>query len=116
MITMLSTVSAFALAYAGMTGLSLAMDRHWRQLRAAAYGPAVGERRLARFLGWILLAGSAWLAVIGHGVAAGAVLWLGVLSVAGLVLVMLLSYAPRWAFRLALAACCVPMLLLVPPL
>ena len=88
------TALSFALAYAGFTGLCLAMERHHEQV--------FGVRRIPRLRrlgltggGWLLLAGSLLLLLIAQGAGAGITLWLGLLTAAALALALLLSYAPR---------------------
>lgn len=89
---------SFALAYAGFTGLCLAMERHHEQV--------FGVRRIPRLRrlgltggGWLLLAGSLLPLLTAQGTEAGAgagiTLWLGLLTAAALALALLLSYAPR---------------------
>ncbi|SUE42570.1 DUF3325 domain-containing protein [Roseomonas gilardii] len=87
---------SFALAYAGFTGLCLAMERHHEQV--------FGVRRIPRLRrlgltggGWLLLTGSLLplLTAQGTGAGAGITLWLGLLTAAALALALLLSYAPR---------------------
>lgn len=103
--TPLATFFAFALAYAGMTGFSLAMDRHRRQLRPDA-GPATARERSAwRCGGWVSMVFSCWASMLAWGPAVGLVAWFGVLMIATLLLVLLLPYAPVWARRLAVLAC-----------
>lgn len=85
---------SFALAYAGFTGLCLAMERHHEQV--------FGVRRIPRLRrlgltsgGWLLLAGSLLPLLTAQGAGAGITLWLGLLTAAALALALLLSYAPR---------------------
>jgi len=104
--SILAVFSAFALAYLGMTGLALAMDRHHRQMFPSRHLPSTRARYAMRFASWGLLGLSAWACAHAWGAAVGAVAWFGVLMVAVLLLVWLLPYAPRWAGRLALLACC----------
>lgn len=94
----------FALAYAGFTGLCLAMERHHEQV--------FGVRRIPRLRrlgltggGWLLLAGSLLPLLTAQGAEAGAgiTLWLGLLTAAALALALLLSYAPRRVPAVALA-------------
>ena len=77
---------ALALAYAGLTSLSLAMKRHHDQVMGRKLQP---ERvRYYRWPGWLLLA--LFMAV-------------GLVAIAGLPLVFLLPYRARLAGRLAVA-------------
>lgn len=90
---------AFGLAYAGFLLLSLAMDRHHRDLLGGV--PGRMRRWLFRIGGWALLGlsilpcGALW------GWSFGAVAWCGVLTLAVLALVSLAPYAPRVALLAA---------------
>jgi hypothetical protein len=81
------------LAYAGMLSFCLCMERHWKQLVGTRLPASV--RSLGKPLGALLLvlalyaASGAWLggmALVG---------WFGLVSLAGLALLLLLPYAPR---------------------
>ena len=89
------------LAYAGMLGLCLAMDRHWKQL-ASAFEP--GWQRLCRPLGWLLLTLSLLVAWQVWPPAMAPVGWLGMPSLGGISLLFLLPYQPRLALWLPLVA------------
>lgn len=99
-----SLVGSFAAAYAGLIALSLAMDRHDRQLRPRRAPPSAAGRHLWRTVGWGLLALSVALALQTWGSSVGIVTWFGVLSTCLLLLVWLLPYRPQWALRLAMVA------------
>ncbi|MDZ4315335.1 MAG: DUF3325 domain-containing protein [Azonexus sp.] len=94
--SILAVFSAFALAYLGMTGLALAMDRHHRQMFPGRHLPSTRVRYAIRFTSWGLLGLSAWACAHAWGTAVGAVAWFGVLMVVALLLVCLQPYAPRW--------------------
>ncbi len=96
------TVLAIMLAYSGLTALSLAMHRHHRQLWQQPASPGMAFR--LRCGGTALLLTSAVTCILDTNWSFGLVAWLGCLSVAALVLVFLLPYAPRAAGRLAVAA------------
>jgi hypothetical protein len=95
------TLLALALAYSGFCSLCLAMDRHHADLFGTR--PSAGRARLLYWGGWTLLALALWLSIAAHGVAVGSVLWVGLLSVAAVTLVLLLTYRPRLAAVAALA-------------
>lgn len=99
------------LAYAGLTALCLAMDRHHRQVWQRV--PAPGLRIGLRVLGSSLLAAAFTACVDTAGASIGSVSWFGVLSAAGLLLVFLLPYAPRFAAGLSLLAAPATLLALV---
>ncbi|MDO9709101.1 DUF3325 domain-containing protein [Paracraurococcus lichenis] len=91
---------AFGLAYPGFLLLSLAMDRHHRDLLGEA---PPWPRRLACRLGGaglLGLSGLPCLAVWGWSI--GPVAWCGVLTLAASGLVALLAFAPRAALILAM--------------
>lgn len=88
---------ALGLSFAAFTALSLAMEKHQRELQRSA-----ARTSLWRGLGWGLLAVAFAISVIDHGWAKGPVLWLGALTVAGLLLAFgLYPYRPRWIVPLA---------------
>lgn len=93
---------AFLLAYSGMLGLCLGLERHFKQLWRRA--PAVLVRRTLRVAGWCCLAGSVVVSAHAWGWAMGSVAAFGLVSLAGLVLVLLLPYAERWVLLLAAVA------------
>ncbi len=85
---------SLALAYAGFTALSLAMERHHEQAHGHRRIPA-GRRRLLRIAGWGLVAASPAPCIALAGWGDGSVLWCGLLTAALLPLALLLAYAPR---------------------
>lgn len=99
-----SLVDSFAAAYTGLIALSLAMDRHYRQLCPQRAPPSAVARHLWRTAGWGLLALSVALALQTWGKSVGIVAWFGVLTACLLLLVWLLAYRPHWARHLAMAA------------
>ncbi len=93
--------ASLLLAYAGMLALCLAMDRHARQLWGRPPGALL--RHILRAGGWLLL-GLAWLAARrGWDAGMATVAWLGLVSLAGFALLMLLPWAPRLALWLPAA-------------
>ncbi|OZI74214.1 DUF3325 domain-containing protein [Bordetella genomosp. 12] len=93
---------AFCLAYAGFTALSMAMDRHFEDVFDRPL--SVGLRRSLRLGGTLALAVSLLLCARLHGWSYGSVLWIGMLSLSGLVLIWIMTYRPRLAWG-AGAAC-----------
>jgi nitrate reductase NapE component len=89
-----------ALCYAGMTGLSLAMPRHYSQLNAAKLSDS--DNHLLRLVSIVVLIFSLWPVISVWGIVVGIVVWLGLLSVAAVILVSLLAYWPRFAAAKAL--------------
>ena len=98
MMTMLS----LSLAYAGFTGLCLAMRRHHRQIRGRDASRTA--RSGLRFVGWLCLASSLAPCLVVWDAAVGTVAWFGVLSAAGFGLAFSLPYAPRAAAAFAVCA------------
>ncbi|MCC5810783.1 MAG: DUF3325 domain-containing protein [Ectothiorhodospiraceae bacterium] len=95
MIESLFIISAFGMAIAGMVGLSLTKERHFRL--ALPLSTANTGRQRALFWGsWLLLLLSALPSILGWGSGSGLTGWFAVLTVAALFPVVLLSYAPQW--------------------
>lgn len=83
------------LAFGAFAALSLAMDKHARDVLGASRATPRLCRAL-RIAGWIGLAVAFALAVLDSGWNLGPVLWLGALTASALALVLwLLPYAPR---------------------
>jgi hypothetical protein len=101
------SLEAGLIGFAGLTSLSLAMQKH----RGALSPPVRLSPGHARLLGWIMLGASAALACAGFGLALGIVAWIGQLSVAGVLLVLLMSWRPIAAPAVAMIAlACAPLL------
>ncbi|MYM28161.1 Protein of unknown function [Duganella sacchari] len=84
---------ALGLCLLGMTALSLAIDRHHRQVYGGDTPP--GKRALLRTGGAVLLALAMPPCVLLWGAGAGFVAWLGMLTIGALLTAMLLAYWPR---------------------
>lgn len=91
-------LASLLLAYAGMLGLCLGMERHWKQLGSARLPGFV--RRLCRPLGIGLLGLSIYTSSFVWPGGMALVGWFGLISLGGLALLMLLPYAPRLALWL----------------
>ena len=97
----LSLFLALALAYAGLTSLSLAMKRHHDQVMGRKLQP---ERvRYYRWPGWLLLGGSLLITLTVWPLGLALFMAVGLVAVAGLPLVFLLPYRARLAGQLAVA-------------
>ncbi len=92
----LAALAAFSFAYAGMTGLSLAMSRHHEQVTGRRTLSA-GRRYFFRVLGWLLLILAIVPCIQAWGAAVGVVVWFGFLTAGGLLIVLMLPYLPRLA-------------------
>ena len=100
--TPLFALMALAIAYAGFVTLSLAMDRHQVQLLGRELAPR--QTLLLRVAGGVLLCGSLLVCTAVGSTAIGIVWWLGLLSLAGISLGLLLAYRPQWARPIGIAA------------
>ncbi|MEX0142881.1 DUF3325 domain-containing protein [Massilia sp. LMS1-1-1.1] len=97
----LANFLVFALCYAGLSSLCLAMDRHYADLHGRGAEPPAPLRRRLQWTGWLALAAAlAWAMHIAGG-GYGLVYWVGSLTGCGLLLIWLLPYAPHQAIRLA---------------
>ncbi|HIV69596.1 MAG TPA: DUF3325 domain-containing protein [Candidatus Aquabacterium excrementipullorum] len=98
-------VAAIALAYAGFTALSLAMDRHHADVYGRGKEPSPRARQWLRAGGAAGLALSLLACVERQGWNMGPILWCGAMTLGALLLSgLLLPYAPRWAVRLAMVS------------
>ena len=95
-------LAAFSLSHAGLSALCLAMDRHRQQVLNTRGAPSWSK--ILRALGWTLLALACVYSVIGWGTSVGFVALLGMLSLSALIVVLLLTYMPRFVFRCGVAA------------
>ncbi len=107
----LAALAALILAYAGMTGLGLAMPRHHEQVTGQRALP-VGRHYLFRIIGWVLLILAIVPCIQAWGAAVGTVVWFGFLTMGGLLIVLLLPYFPRLAACVAAGAGTAGMLIL----
>src|SRR5690606_1296471 len=84
------SVAAFCLAYAGFAALCLGMDRHYE----AVFDRQLPRRHRAplRVVGWLALALSLCASAAAWGWRYGTVEWIGILSLAGLLLIRCVSY------------------------
>ncbi|SNS12848.1 Protein of unknown function [Sphingomonas laterariae] len=96
-------------AYAAMANLALANPRH----RKAPLPPVTFDTRGARAMGIALLAISILFAFTRFGAYQGAVAWIGMTSIAGVALVLLMSRWPRLALGLWLPATAIAALCLI---
>ena len=95
-------LTALGLCFAGMTALSLAIDRHYRQV----YGTDAPLRKcyLLRIAGALLLLLAIVPCVLLWGAGAGFVAWIGMQTIGALMAAVLLPYWPARVAPLATAA------------
>lgn len=95
------------LSFVALAALCLSQNRH----HAEILGSKPGRQRviLLRVLGWLGIALSLLLAGSTEGWAFGPVQWIGALTGAGFVLVLLLSYKPRLVVAAGAVACLLTM-------
>jgi hypothetical protein len=93
--TIATACAALAGAFSGFAFLGLALDRHWADIHGRGSEPSPSRRRQLRWCGagQLLLSLLACLALRGN--AQGWVLWLGALTAAGWMAVLILTYAAR---------------------
>ena len=103
--------TGFCAALSGFGALSLAMDRHFEDIYGRGTSPGA-KRRWLQLLGTLALLASLLACLLAQGTAQGWVLWCGVLTVAALLLLLLLCYAPRWAPRVTVLASVAALLVL----
>lgn len=102
MSTWLHLTALFTLNYAGLCALSVTMQRHYSELHGRGREAPPALRIRLQAAGWGALA-LAFTAALLDGGAHGPLLWLGGLTAAATLLMLLLSFAPHHAVRLAKA-------------
>lgn len=100
---MIETLTAFLLLFAAMTGLSLALDRHYEQLTRQREVPPRRRRQL-RVGAVILLLLSLAACTQAWGGPIGLTLWCALLTLAALAVACSLSYLPKLTLALTLVA------------
>ena len=94
MTTLMASLQAWALAFAGMSALALAMERHHASLKGRT-DLMPGRCWILRAGGVLLLLAAAGPCVQAWGASVGVVAWLGWLSAGALLTVAGLSVLPR---------------------
>ena len=92
-------LATLALAYSGWIALSLAMDRHYADIYGRGAEPSARLRLRGRWLGTLALTVAFVICVHDNGWGIGPVAWLGTMTIAALLLVLQLCYAPRSLLR-----------------
>lgn len=88
-------ILVFLLSYAGLFTLCLAMPKHFQVMLGKLSLPSSPSLLILKVVGWLILGLSFAMAVDTAGWSFGPVRWVGFLAIAGLMLIFLLSYAPR---------------------
>jgi hypothetical protein len=88
---------SLALSFWGCAAMAAGMERHAKDLFAAAASPRV--RRLRLLAGYVLLALALPPAIAAYGPSIGISVWFGFLSVAATALALILSGRPRFGGR-----------------
>jgi hypothetical protein len=89
---------ALVSSFAGFSILALAMNRHHKQIWRRE--PSRRRQWLLRLAGSWLLLSSLGLCQAQVGWASGLVWWTGLLTVAALLVILLLTYRPNWLARM----------------
>lgn len=85
-----------ALVFSAFVALCLSMEKHQMDLHGAARASAPVMHRLS-MAGWALTVCAFVVAVLARGWAIGPLLWLGAMTLSGIVVTFgLLPYRPRW--------------------
>ena len=92
---MAAACAALAGAFSGFAFLGLALDRHWADIHGRGSEPPLSRRRQLCWCGAGLLMLSLLACLSLRGNTQGLVLWLGVLTAAGWIAVLMLTYAAR---------------------
>lgn len=86
-------LSLLGFSYLAFGLLALAMFSHYRDTFAKAPNPA--QAKALYVAGWIGIAGTYWGCITTQGAAYGSILFFGLLSFAGLLVILMLSYRAK---------------------
>ena len=92
-------LATLSLAYSAWVALSLAMDRHYADIHGRGAEPGALLRKRGRWLGTLALTAAFAVCVRDSGWGIGPVAWLGTMTIAALLLVLQLCYAPQSVLR-----------------
>lgn len=92
-------VAIFILGYLGFSALSLSMQRHYAEIFGRHKVLNRTQYLSLRLLGWLLIAFSYAVSIASQGWGVGSVMWLGILMLAGLLLVLMTAYLPHLTFK-----------------
>ena len=93
-------VAIFMLGYLGFSALSLSIQRHYGEIFGRHKVLSRTQNLWLRLLGWLLIAFSYAVSIASQGWGVGSVMWLGMLMLAGLLLVLMTAYLPRLILKL----------------
>lgn len=83
---------AFVLMCLGFGALALSITKHHRDVVGVSVSPS--RQKVLRLSGWVLLGFSLVLTLIARGPSIGLATWVGLLTVAALLVAVSLTYAP----------------------
>lgn len=106
-------LATLALTYSAWVALSLAMDRHYADIHGRGAEPSAVLRQRGRLLATLALAAALAVCVRDSGWGIGPVAWLGTMTLAALLLVLQLCYAPKSVPRTGKPALWLALLLVV---
>jgi hypothetical protein len=93
-------ILSYVLAFAGFMFLSLAMNRHYKQVKlcSADIRPPLGQwqRLVFRVTGCVFLLVSSLMCMADIGIAVGLVQWAGILTLTALQVSLVLTFGPQW--------------------
>ncbi|WP_084399861.1 DUF3325 domain-containing protein [Henriciella aquimarina] len=89
----MASLLSLLISFAGLALLALSMDRHYRQV-FGGFGSVRHSQRV-RLAGWGLLALALGILFAARGFAWGLTIWTGLLTIAAVALILLLTYAPH---------------------
>src|SRR5450830_109016 len=92
-------LATLSLSYSAWVALSLAMDRHYADIHGRGAEPSALLRKRGRRLGTLALTVAFIVCVRNSGWGIGPVTWLDTMTIAALLLVLQLCYAPRSLLR-----------------
>jgi hypothetical protein len=93
-------ILSLVLCFWGFAAISASMERHAKDIFAAAGSLRV--RRLRLVVGYVLLALALPPAIIAHGLSIGIAVWFGFLAITSTALALILNWRPgilRWGLR-----------------
>lgn len=87
---------SFILTYFGFVFLSLAMKRHYLQVKPKQNQPSKWQVFVFQLAGSVCLIASCILCVVSDGMGVGLVYWVGLLTVSAFLLSLLFTYKSQW--------------------